>query len=273
MRRVALETLMSRDIGNDQDQVPPAAGPDSDQKKANAASTRNGSHAASVSPPRGSVNGKHRGLNMESMLREAEIRLVQQLFFLPVPDVPRMVVFASVEHGNGCSRICARAAETLAHQVPGSVCVVDANLRSPSLHRYFGVESPSGLVEAIFAPGPIAKFAQQLPGDNLWVLPCGSVPADPHALLTSHRLRSRMAELQAAFDYVLIDAPPVSPYTDAILLGQLADGVVLVVEANSTHRQTALKAKESLESANSRLLAAVLNKRTFPIPESIYPRL
>jgi len=82
-----------------------------------------------------------------------------------------------------------------------------------------------------------------------------------------------MTELRTAFDYVLIDAPPVSPYTDASLLGQLADGVVLVLEANSTRRETAREAKQSLEAANSRVLAAVLNKRTFPLPDFIYHNL
>ena len=87
------------------------------------------------------------------------------------------------------------------------------------------------------------------------------------------RLRSRMAELREEFDYVLIDAPPVCSYADAVLLGQLADGVILVVEANSTRRDTARMAKETIEGAKVRLLGAVLNNRTFPIPEALYRKL
>jgi Mrp family chromosome partitioning ATPase len=79
--------------------------------------------------------------------------------------------------------------------------------------------------------------------------------------------------MRAAFEFVLIDAPPASLYADAPLLGQLADGVVLVVEAHSTRREPALAAKASLEAANARVLAAVLNKRTFAIPEIIYRNL
>jgi protein-tyrosine kinase len=206
-------------------------------------------------------------------IREEETKLVQRVFLLPVKDAPRAVVFTGVEPGNGCSWICARAAETLAAQVKGTVCVVDANLRSPRLHEYFGLQNSQGLTEALFQSGPLEDYLQQLPGGNLWVLSSGSVPADSHAILTSEGLRSRMKELFATFDYVLIDAPPANLFVDATLLGQLADGIVLVLEANSTRRETARKTKEALEASNLRLLAAVLNKCTFPIPERIYHKL
>jgi Mrp family chromosome partitioning ATPase len=107
----------------------------------------------------------------------------------------------------------------------------------------------------------------------LWLITCGSKTTDPHTLLTSDRLRSRLAELRAEFDYVLVDGPPVNLYADATVLGKLADGVVLVVQANSTHREAARKAKESLDSAKVRLWGAVLNKRTFPIPEALYRKI
>ena len=77
-------------------------------------------------------------------------------------------------------------------------------------------------------------------------------------------------DLRDEFAYVLISAPPVGLYGDAALLGQMADGVVLVLEANSTRRVAALKAKQPLDAAKVRLLGIVLNNRTFPIPEKIY---
>ena len=105
------------------------------------------------------------------------------------------------------------------------------------------------------------------------MITCGSKTTDPHSLLASDGLRSRLAELRAEFDFVLVDGPPVNLYADTALLGKLADGVVLVVQANSTHREAARKAKESLASANVRLLGVVLNKRTFPIPEFLYRKI
>jgi Mrp family chromosome partitioning ATPase len=62
-------------------------------------------------------------------------------------------------------------------------------------------------------------------------------------------------------------------YSDGVALGQLADGVVLVLEANSTRREAAAKVTENLRAAQIKILGAVLNKRTFPIPGFLYHRL
>jgi Mrp family chromosome partitioning ATPase len=71
----------------------------------------------------------------------------------------------------------------------------------------------------------------------------------------------------------LIHAPPLSRRREAVLLGQLSDGVLLVLEANTTRRAAAQRAKSVLESSQVRLLGTVLSERTFPIPESLYRRL
>jgi Mrp family chromosome partitioning ATPase len=83
-------------------------------------------------------------------------------------------------------------------------------------------------------------------------------------------MKVRVAELRKEFDYVLIDSPPLNTYSDGVAVGQLADGLVLVLEANSTRREAAVKIAENLRSAQIRILGAVLNKRTFPIPEFLY---
>jgi capsular exopolysaccharide synthesis family protein len=207
------------------------------------------------------------------MAQEEGIKLVQRLFLLPGSDAPRMVVFCGVETGDGSSWICVRASEILASRVKASVCVVDANLHAPFLHEYFRRNISMGLADTVLESGPVRNYARQLNEGNLWVITCGSRTIDPYALLTSDRLQPRLAELKAEFDYVLIDAAPVNVYADAALLGKLADGVVLVVQANSTRREVVRKAKESLDSAKVRLLGAVLNKRRFPIPEFLYRKL
>jgi Mrp family chromosome partitioning ATPase len=104
-------------------------------------------------------------------------------------------------------------------------------------------------------------------------VPPGSAEAAAQGLFASGPLRLRIGELRKEFDYVLIDAPPANSCGDAVLLGQMADGVILVVEANSTRRVAARLAKETFESAEIRLLGGVLNNRTFPIPEALYRNL
>jgi capsular exopolysaccharide synthesis family protein len=223
----------------------------------------------------GNVNG-HReadGLDLDQLAGEEVLRLVQRVFLLQAQEPPHMVAFAGIDHGNGCSRICMRVAETLAKNVRGSVCLVEANLRTPALPEMFGTTNHHGLTDALLQEGPIRSFTKPVRGDNLWLLSSGALAADSAQLLNSERLKPRLAELRKEFDFVLIDAPPLTRYSDAIGLAQMTDGLVLVLEANSTRREAALQVAENLRAANIRILGAVLNKRTFPIPETLYNKL
>ena len=117
------------------------------------------------------------------------------------------------------------------------------------------------------------SFIKPVCNESLWLLSSGPIAADSPNLLTSERMKTLSAELRKEFDFVIVDAPPLTRYADAIALGQLSDGIVLVLEANSTRREAALTVAESLRSCGIIIIGAVLNKRTFPIPEGIYSKL
>jgi protein-tyrosine kinase len=212
------------------------------------------------------------GINVDKVAHEESLKLVQSVFLLQAAP-HRTVLFAGVDSGSGCSRICAGAAETLAYNASGSVCLVDANFRAPSLPESFGTANHYGLSDALREEGPVRDFARSLQPRNLWLLSCGSAASESTGLLNSERMRARVDELRKEFDYVLIDAPPLSTYADAVALGQLSDGIVLVLEAHSTKREAAVRVTEYLRAMNVKILGAVLNKRTFPIPESLYQLL
>lgn len=209
----------------------------------------------------------------DQITREESLKLVQRLFLGQAGKSPRVVVFAGIDRGNGCSRLCGETANALAENITGSVCLIDADLRAPSLPQFFGVTNHWGLTDALLREGPIRSFAKQVRRDNLWLLSCGSPALDFLAILNSEHLKSRFGELRKEFDYILVDVPPLNQYTEAMSLAQIADGLVLIVEANSTRKESALKAIETLRSAHVEVLGAVLNKRTFPIPEFVYRRL
>lgn len=209
-------------------------------------------------------------LEMSGAMRDEISKLVQNLFL--VPQGPRRVVFSGSESGCGCSWMSARVAEVLAPLGRGSVCVVDCNLRSPGLHQQFGTENHHGLSDALLGSGSIREYAHRL-SRNLWLLSCGSSAETGLTMLGSDQMRLRLAELRTAFDYILIDAAPLNACNDAIVLGGLSDGVVLMLKANSSRRETARKAVQGLQTANVRVLGAVLNQRTFPIPDALYKRL
>jgi protein-tyrosine kinase len=209
----------------------------------------------------------------DSVTREESLKLVQNIFLLRGKESPRTVIFAGIDPGNGCSSICSHVAEILANEKLGSVCLVDANLHSPSLPGLFGVSNHYGLTDALFKPGSIRDFTKVVHSDNLWLLSCGSLAGASPSLLNSESMKLRLAELRKEFDFVLIDSPPLNTYADGLAVGQLTDGLVLVLEANSTRREAAQKIVAHLRAAKIRILGAVLNKRTFPIPESLYHRL
>ncbi|MBZ5562565.1 MAG: CpsD/CapB family tyrosine-protein kinase [Acidobacteriia bacterium] len=207
-------------------------------------------------------------------LSRAELtKLVQRVFLLPDQAGRKVVSFAGIRNGTGCSSICAGAGEALAAQVDKPVCLVDANLRRPALHRYFQVSNLKGLSDAVFSQDPIAHFLQKLRGGKVHLLSAGSMGSRLSSGFNAEQLRARLTELRDEFSYVLIDSPSVNSCAEALLLGKLADGIILVLESNSTRREAARIAKEIFESAGVCLLGAVLNKRTFPIPRFLYERL
>jgi Mrp family chromosome partitioning ATPase len=165
------------------------------------------------------------------------------------------------------------AAEALAAQMEGTVCVVDSNLRRPSLHMACGVDRQRGLSDILLEPGPLQGTICKLSGENLWFLSSGLGNARSTGIVNSSRLSACIAELRQKFTFVLMDSPCVSQFSDATSLAQCADGVILIVSANSTRRETARRAKENLQAAGARVLGAIFNKRTYPIPQAIYERL
>jgi protein-tyrosine kinase len=198
------------------------------------------------------------------------LKLVHNVF-LTNGDAPRRaVVFAGIDSGNGCSQICALAGRALAASVRAPVCLVDANFRSSRGSGIYSASQHEGLAEALRRPGPIGDFLSCAGPNNLALLSRGRTISESIGFLNSRSMKSRIDDLRSEFAYVLIDAPPLNSYADAVALAQATDGIVLILEANSTRRESALKITEQLQAAGVFVLGAVLNKRTFPIPKLLY---
>lgn len=205
--------------------------------------------------------------------REELMKVAQRIFLLPGAERPRVVVFAATESGNGGSFVCACTGALLASQITGSVCLVDANLQNPSLHRQFGVENGEGLAEALQGSESALNFARTMSSPNLWLISGGASSKAFLPLPNSGRMRQLIAELRSRVDCVLIDASALNVSNDAASIATAADGMVVVLKANSSRRETVRKAVHDMQNAHVRVLGAVLNQRTFPVPASIYNRL
>jgi Mrp family chromosome partitioning ATPase len=214
-----------------------------------------------------------RSLDLKSMALQEGIKLVERIFLSPDSGSNRVILFSGVDDADGGARVCAQAAQTLAAQTHGAVCVLDADLYSRSLQRQFLVKNGAGLSEAMLQSGPVRNYARPLAPGNLWIITCGGEAINPQVPLNSDRMRVRFDELRRQFDYILINAPSISTTAQLTQFGQLSDGVIFVVKANSTRRGTTKQLKESLEELRVRVLGVVLNDRTFPIPDSVYRKL
>jgi capsular exopolysaccharide synthesis family protein len=213
------------------------------------------------------------GYRIRRQADDEALRLVHQVF-LSNEQAPTVVVFAGMNHGNGCSQICASIAEILARDPLRSVCLVEANFRSPVAPGLYVTSSGRGLTDALIRKGPIRSYCRPVDDiGNFWSLSCGAITPDSTSLLASSALRERIGELRAEFDFVLIDAPPLSNYADAIALARPADGLVLIVEAGTTRRDDTAEAVANLRACKVNILAAVLNKDTLAVPENLYKRL
>jgi Mrp family chromosome partitioning ATPase len=196
------------------------------------------------------------------------VRLVQTVFLSTTQRSARRVVFCGVDDENGSSSVCANAAKALSAITDKSVCLVDADVRLQCLSSIFGIHRPVSFPSS----ASIREGCVHVEG-NLWLAQGDLLVNDAGALLTAVELRHRFAQLSDAFHYLLVDAPAVGVSREAALIGEIVGATILVIEANSTRRQTARKAKDSLEASGVRLLGTVLRNRSFPIPEGLYKRL
>ena len=217
------------------------------------------------------VKGSELVLEAPASIREESFKLVQRLFLTSDPALlPKSVVFAAVDADSvaASSLVCAIAAQALAENVSGSVCLVRANLRTPEVFA-----TDHGFADSLRQGGGIRGFVSQKGRDNFWVLSTGSQPENSINLVNSDKMRERMAELRREFSFVLVDVPAFGVSADGMALGRLSDGVVLVLEAHSTRREAAVRIADNLRMAGIPVLGAVLNNRTFPIPAALYKRL
>ncbi len=202
---------------------------------------------------------------------EEQIRgLVRQVFLPGWPKPAHQVVFSPVDPETDISSICMQVGLALSAQVSGTTCLVEANLSCPGLEQ---VVERNGHDLIANQETPAFRGPTRRLSNELWLLSRSVFLGENETGLSGAWLRDRLAELRQTFDYTVLYGPPAATGSEAALLGSLCDGMVLVVEANSTRRVAAQKVKEKLHAANARLLGVVLSERTFPIPETIYKKL
>ncbi|WP_062318495.1 polysaccharide biosynthesis tyrosine autokinase [Demequina maris] len=180
------------------------------------------------------------------------------LQFLDTERATRSFVITSSIPSEGKSTTAANLAITLA-DAGARVLLVGADLRRPKMAQYMGIEASVGLTDVLIGRLELDHAIQRWGRSELHLLPSGSIPPNPSELLGSSRMDELINQLNARFDVVLYDAPPLLPVTDAAVLAKLVGGAVVIVAAGKTHAPQLDSALQSLETVGAHVSGLVLS--------------
>jgi len=194
-----------------------------------------------------------------SPLSEAYRGVRTNIQFMAVDQPAKSVLITSPNPGEGKSITAANLAVTMAQAFLKTI-VVDTDLRQPSMHRIFGLPNNQGTTNLIRSTElDINECLQDSGIENLQVLTSGSLPPNPAEILGSQRMTELLQQLEEMADVIVFDSPPVMAVTDATVLSNQVDGVILVLRAKRTRRDSARESIRRLQQVNANLLGSVLN--------------
>lgn len=182
---------------------------------------------------------------------------------------PRVILISSSMEGEGKTTVAVNFAVAMAQT--GKTCLVDGDLRHPSIAKVFGIETPAPLSDVLdgkCALNSALVDAAKVP--NLAILPCGTVEGSPADVLSSTEMNVLLEQLKRQFRFVVIDSPPVIRFSDARFLSSLADEVVLVGRYGVTTRRVIQRTAEILEEMKASVAGVVLNGIDLSSPDYDY---
>ena len=218
-----------------------------------------GSAVLGIIPKEVALDRSHRGVRGDlGQAAESFRQLRTNLRFVDVDNEPRRIVVTSALAGEGKSTVSANLARLMA-QAGTPVLLIDADLRRPMLASTFEIDGAVGLTQSLAGDVDVRDVIVDSGIANLSLLPAGRIPPNPSELLGSLRMKQFIDDLARDY-FVILDAPPLLPVTDAGLLAAFCDGALLVQAAGKTQIEQSQQCRRILDQVGSRLLGVVLNK-------------
>jgi succinoglycan biosynthesis transport protein ExoP len=231
-----------------------------------------GSRRHTLSPPPGTLlkrNGSGPAENPElltnvdgrSPLAESYRHLRTSVLLSTAGRAPKSLLITSSLPGEGKTTTAVNTAISLA-QTGASVVIIDADMRRPRLQSIFDLRDRAGLSSILSNNYSEAEMLQLVLRDEatgLAVLTSGPIPPNPAELLGSDQMRRLVATLQAQFNHVVVDSPPVSSFTDGVLISTMVDGVLLVVHGGRSSRHIVSRSRQLLHDVGAKIFGVVLN--------------
>jgi Mrp family chromosome partitioning ATPase len=183
----------------------------------------------------------------------------------------RTIQFVSSRNGEGCSTICREFAKIVVSQLDMSVLLLDADPDGKQM-KWFDLTPEHGWKDAVLHDKPV-KWAFRQVGDSKLYISQITLPGESITrLIHTPEIEAIIEDLKRDFDFILLDTAPAMHSPDSLALSHKVDGVVMVVEAESTRWQIVKDTKEKIEMRGGNVLGVVFNKRQFYIPQFIYKR-
>jgi capsular exopolysaccharide synthesis family protein len=149
------------------------------------------------------------------------------------------------------SYICAQGGYT--------TLMIDADLRRPRLHTFFGINNSVGLTNFLTTDLMLEDVILQTPVDNLYFMPSGILPTDASGILNSRRMSELIQDVKQRFDLIFVDSPPILGVSDASVIASEVDLSIIVVQHRKLPRNMLLRVKQSIENVGGNILGVVLN--------------
>jgi capsular exopolysaccharide synthesis family protein len=181
----------------------------------------------------------------------------------------KKILITSTIPQEGKSTIAANLACTLARRKNQKTLLLEGDLRRPNIVNQFGIGKLPGLCEWLSGKTDSVNICK-LEGLELWILPAGAAPENPLELMQSGKLSLLMEQLEAWFDWIVIDSPPVLPLADTSIWSRLSDGILLVTRKGITEKQQLQRGLEAIEK--SKILGALVNSSTTAAHSDYYQR-
>jgi protein-tyrosine kinase len=169
----------------------------------------------------------------------------------------KTILVTSAISGEGKTYVSSNLAQVMARQRERRVLLIDGDLRRSRLHLPLGAPLSPGLSEYLRGEAKEMAVIQHGQEENLCFIPGGGAVSEPSELLSNGKLKVLLERLAPVFDWIIIDSPPCVPVSDALILADHCDGVLLVIRAASTPLALAQKARQELQGRN--VIGAVLN--------------
>lgn len=171
----------------------------------------------------------------------------------------KTIIFTSSGPYEGKSTVASNIASVFADQGK-KVVLIDADMRKPTVSKTFKIQNTLGLSSLITSRDmKVSEVVQHIPEAGLDIITSGPIPPNPSELLNSNRMNEVIEELEAYYDLVLFDMPPVVSVTDAQIMATKTDGVVFVMRRNIAHKEDVMHAKELLDMVHANVLGVVFN--------------